>query len=58
MCPTISSRERQTFAEYIRYLAERGEYGAGRRPGGAGSPAHRAMRVNPEPMSARGRMAG
>ena len=27
-CPTISSRERQTFPEYVRYLAERGEYGA------------------------------
>ena len=33
---------RQTFSEYVRYLAERGEYGPGRRPGGACAPAHRA----------------
>ena len=58
MCPTISSRERQTFTEYIRYLAERGEYRPGGRPGGAGPPPHRASAVNPELMSAPGRMDG
>ncbi len=31
-CLTISSPERQTFSEYVRYLAERGEYGAGADP--------------------------
>ncbi len=31
---------RQTFSEYVRYLAERGEYDAGGRPGGACAPAH------------------
>ena len=52
-----SSRERLTFAEYIRYLAERGEYGAGADPeeqirrltGQAGEAVH---------MSAPGRMDG
>ena len=34
--------ERQTFSEYIRYLAERGEYRRRGRPGGACTPAHRA----------------
>ena len=28
MCPTTIIARRQTFAEYVRYLAERGEYGA------------------------------
>ena len=48
---------RQTFSEYIRYLAERGEYGPGptRRSMCAGSS---SKRVNPEPMSAPGRTAG
>ena len=48
---------RQTFSEYVRYLAERGEYGAG-------TDAKEQVRglidkrVNPEPMSAPGRMGG
>ena len=33
---------RQTFSEYVHYLAERGEYDPERRPGGACTPAHRA----------------
>ena len=48
---------RQTFAEYVRYLAERGEYGREADPEEqtAGSSSKRG---NPEPMSARGRMGG
>ena len=48
---------RQTFSEYVRYLAERGEYGPEptRRSRCAGSS---SKRVNPEPMSAPGRMGG
>ena len=53
-----SSRERLTFAEYIRYLAERGEYGAGPTPEEQIRRLTGAMPVNIAPMSARGRMDG
>ena len=44
--------------EYLRYLAERGEYRRRCRHGGADSPPDRASRAIPAPMSARGRMDG
>ena len=39
--PDDAIAERQTFDEYVRYLAERGEYRSGSRPQGASSPSHR-----------------
>ena len=42
MCPTTSSPSGRTFADYIRYLAERGEYRSGGRTRRNRSPAYRA----------------
>ena len=49
---------RQTFSEYVRYLAERGEYGPDADPEEQVRRLIEQRRSDRVPMSARGRMAG
>ena len=57
-CPTTFSHERRTYDEYLRFLAERGEFGAEVDTAEQIRRLDRAGPGNPAATSARGRMAG
>ena len=58
ICPMMFSPSGSTFADYIRYLTERGEYRCGADAGGADTPPYRASVAKFAHMSAPGRMDG